>query len=165
MSFAPQIPQPPAFGGNLLRWRIQTIPNLAKGGEIIVASVESGDRIKTRNGPEAPTLMVRCAERMLGLIVITSAMGNLEREGGQSGVRFRLQNDLQPPRTMLASESTNHSAFLLPNATAEVARIGKTKSLRVSFDRFQGDRVEFSFDVSGFDEARTALRQLCPVTP
>jgi hypothetical protein len=92
-------------------------------------------------------------------------MGKVVEVGGKHGVPFLVQYDAGATRTVLAGEPQNHDAFLLPNAAAEVGRIEKAKTVRLSFERFQGGRVTFAFDISGFEEARAALRKDCPSIP
>jgi hypothetical protein len=158
-----QIPMQGLTGN--LQWRVRTAPNLKTGGMMVAADVQSRDRIPTKNGPEAPSLMVRCSAGTVNLIVASNAMGKVVEVGGKRGVPFLVQYDAGATRTVLAGESQQHDAFLLPNAAAEVGKMEKAKTVRLSFERFQGGKVTFAFNISGFDEARADLRKGCPTLP
>jgi hypothetical protein len=154
----------PPLGANR-HWRVQTLADLKKGGEIAVATLQSTETIATRNGQESPTLMISCSEGKLGLFVRSNVMAKTIQGDSKIVVPFQLKSDSGAVRTVLAMESRAHDAFLLPNAESETGRIAKSKTLRVSFERFQGGKAEFSFDVSGFEEARAALRNGCHTAP
>jgi hypothetical protein len=156
-------PIPPLDGNR--HWRVQTLPDLKKGGEIAVATVQSTETIATRSGQEAPTLMISCSDGKLGLFVRSNVLAKTIQADGKIVVPFQLRSDSGAARAVLAMESRGHDAFLLPNAESETGRITKSKTLRVAFERFQGGKAEFSFDVSGFEEARAALRNGCRTAP
>jgi len=149
------------------RWRVSFPPESVHDSSIPVAAAVDSDRaIQTLSGPRLPLLVLLCANRELrAYIGAHSAAETVSVEGGRRAVPIQVQYDSQPPRTLLATQSTDYESFFLPNPKNEVRSIEKASTLRVSFKQFQASRVEFSFDVSLFEDARKALKEQCPATP
>jgi len=148
------------------KWRV-SFPESPRDSSIVVtAAVDSDQAIPTTNGPRQPLLVVQCAnDKLLAYINAHSAGETVSVDGGHRAVPIQVQYDSQPPRTVLAAQSADYESFLFPDTRQELISIRKASTLHVSFTQFQASRVEFSFDVSLFEDARKALKEQCAAMP
>ena len=148
------------------KWRVSFPESPQDSSVVVIAAVDSDQAIPTTNGPRQPLLVVQCAnDKLLAFINAHSPGETVSVDGGHRAIPIQVQYDSQPPRTLLAAESADYESFLFPNPKQELISIRKASTLHVSFAQFQASRVEFSFDVSLFEDARKALKEHCPATP
>jgi len=148
------------------KWRVSYPPESRDSSFAVIAAVDSDERIPTTSGPRQPVLVVHCAnQKLLAYIGAHSPGETVSADGGRRAVPIQVRYDSQPPRTLLAAQSADYESFLFPNPKQELISIRKASTLRVSFTQFQASRVEFSFAVALFEDARKALKEQCPATP
>jgi hypothetical protein len=148
------------------KWRVGYPPESQDSSVSVIAEVDSDETIPTTSGPRQPLLMVQCANRKLLAYIDAHSMGeSVSVDGGRHAVPIQVQYDSQLPRTLLAAQSADYQSFLFPDPKQELISIRKASTLHVSFTQFQASPVEFSFNVSLFEDARNALKEQCPATP
>jgi Type VI secretion system VasI, EvfG, VC_A0118 len=107
---------------------------------------------------ETPTLLIRCRERKIDLIIHVGMSANVEYGGGHT-VRVRL--DDRPPEKQNWSESTNNEALFAPRPLDLARRIAAAERMRFEFVPFNASPAIVEFDVHGLKEKLAELEATC----
>ena len=156
------------------KWRMSESRSPMDDSVIVIASLDSEDKI---NGPvqsTQPTLMIRCKEKKTEVYLVTGVAASIETSYG-GGMKcyhtVRIRLDREEPTLTAWDDSTDHHTLFLRSLTLDpmsfhdavpfAKQLSKASTLTLEFTPFDSSPATVRFDLRGGESHVTKVGEAC----
>lgn len=125
----------------------------------VYLSLDSEDKIRGSFSSKTPSLHIRCKENKTESYVNAGTMLDYDFSRGTTKVTLRW--DKQKAYTTYQGISTDHDAFFFSNRIGTVKKMLEHDLLTVQVTPYNKGSQAFTFNLTGFDEVLSPLREAC----
>jgi hypothetical protein len=151
-----------APGDEPTKWNVNEEKSKLDDSRNVVASIDADNTVRGWLTSETPSLVIRCKERKLMAYVDTNSQLTSRYEidaGTRTSIAYRVGSEAA--RHVNAEESTDGTAFFIPNARALVRSLSRANSFIVEYTPFQSGIGSATFDVRGASAALIKVSAAC----